>query len=176
MELFYCIKIINQRTGVRGYIDESDGEIKVSVDGITVNIKQFKTYQDAQQFIRDNKIEGKGVTAYIRDSNDLIKDNTKGIVKVENDVFSIVLSAIFMNESERAELEEKMKDPNFKLDKEPTIKYAHFDTAKQEYYFDDPMFGALAFPDEKSAKEFMKTYFSDIKGVSVKRIPAKKTN
>ncbi len=73
MEQFYVIKLIN-RDNERGYLIDTPKGIIISKGGITADITQFPTFQDAQQFIRDRKVERRGVKAYIRDNYDLMKD------------------------------------------------------------------------------------------------------
>lgn len=73
MDKFFCIKLIN-KNGEWGYVIDGPKGIMISKGGITSNIAQFPTYSDASQFIRDKKLENNRVKAYVRDNNDLIKD------------------------------------------------------------------------------------------------------
>lgn len=77
MPNFYCILLINNSTGLRGYVLTDGDKILVSTGGAyDVRTRQFNTYQDAQQFIRDKKLERQGIKAYIRDDSDVMKEAT----------------------------------------------------------------------------------------------------
>lgn len=87
MEKFFCIKLINNN-GERGYIMDSPNGIMISKNGVTSNVKKFETYSDAQQWLRENKVENNRCRAYIRDSNDLMKDEVgSGVSVVDKDVY-----------------------------------------------------------------------------------------
>ncbi len=89
MDTFYVIKVINNNTGVRGYIIDTPKGITVSAGGINGNVTQFKTYQDAQAFIRERKLESGGVKAYIRDNSDIMKEvgELKGLSTLKTDAY-----------------------------------------------------------------------------------------
>lgn len=73
MDKFYVIKLIS-KSGERGYLIDSPKGILVAKELVS-DITQFNTYQEAQKFLRDRKIERGGVKAYIRDNDDMIKDS-----------------------------------------------------------------------------------------------------
>ncbi len=85
---FYCILAINKNTGKRGYVIETPMGIAVSDDFVAA-CKNFATYQEAQEFISSKKIERRGITAYIRDNNDIIKENKDKLIKAPKDVYFI---------------------------------------------------------------------------------------
>ncbi len=89
MDTFYVIKLINNNTGVRGYVIDTPEGIMISTNGIVSDITQFKTYQDAQAFMRERKLERGGIKAYIRDNGDLMKEmgEIKGISTMQTDMF-----------------------------------------------------------------------------------------
>ena len=73
---FYCIKLIS-KDGKRGWlIDRPDG-IQIYTGGVTSDITQFETEQDAYKFIRERKLERKGVKAYVRTNQELLDESTK---------------------------------------------------------------------------------------------------
>lgn len=73
-EKFYYIKLINTRSGERGFVTENNkGEVLLS-DQFNQVTKQFPTYQEAQKYIREHKLERKGMTAHIRDNDDLMRE------------------------------------------------------------------------------------------------------
>lgn len=73
-ENFYYIKLINTRSGERGFVTENNkGEVLLS-DEFNQVTKQFPTYQEAQKYIREHKLERKGMTAHIRDNDDLMRE------------------------------------------------------------------------------------------------------
>lgn len=130
MDVFYVIKVINKDSS-RGYIMETPKGIELTYEGELLGIRQFLTYQDAQQFIRDNKIERHGAKAYIRDNNDLMKDNIKGVSSPKQDIWAIIDS---------------------------DGKYLFFDTKKEEYYFDKREVGQCCWYSEKQCLDFIKAY------------------
>ncbi len=133
MDTFYVIKLINNNTGVRGYVIDTPKGIMISTEGIVSDITQFKTYQDAQAFMREKKLERGGVKAYIRDNGDLMKEmsETKGISPMKTDMFYLENMAM-----------EKL-----------------FYDAKQEgYYFDKRDVGYCVWQTEEQLLEFVKVY------------------
>lgn len=76
---FYCIKLINA-DGTRGWLIDSPDGIKISIGGIHPDITQFDTEKDALNFIRERKLERKGVRAYVRTNQEIIEE----VQKVEN--------------------------------------------------------------------------------------------
>ena len=123
MDKFYVIKIIN-RGGQRGYLVDSPKGIMIA-DGITGEITQFKTSEEAQKFIRDRKIERGGIKAYIRDNDDLMKEEAKSLTTLSVDAFYI--------ENEDGEK-------------------VFFDGKHQGYYFDKSDVGYCLWKTEEDAK------------------------
>lgn len=127
MDKFYCLKLILP-DGRRGYLLDSPKGLAITQGELSANIKQFKTYQDAQQFLRDTKIERGGIKAYIRDNNDLIKDESVngGLQRATSDLFCI------------------------------ENQYGHklfYNAVLQHYYFDTPTVGYCFWYTEKDAQE-----------------------
>lgn len=73
MSEFYVIKLINHN-GERGYLIDSPDGIKIVTGGVHTDITQFETEKAASCFIREKKIERRGVKAYIRSNTDMIND------------------------------------------------------------------------------------------------------
>jgi hypothetical protein len=89
MDKFYVIKVINNRTGERGYVIDSKEGIMIA-DGFHINTTQFETEKEARQFIKDRKLERGGFTAHIRSNQDVMKEEKGGNLKpAEKDVFYI---------------------------------------------------------------------------------------
>lgn len=133
-EVFYYIKLINPKNGQRGFVQE-DGKGEVIIaDQFHQGTKQFPTYQDAQKFIREHKLERKGMTAHIRDNNDLIREaampnsGIKNMKRVEEhqDIYVLVNEA-----GQRC-----------------------FFDSKDGYYFKDGEVGACAFFSMEQVDEF----------------------
>jgi len=133
-EKFYYIKIINTRNGERGFICEKDGQLLVS-DQFTGITKTFPTYQDAQKYMREHKLERGGVTAHIRDNEDLIREASmpnSGMGNVKpvsghQDVYVLI---------------------------NDIGQRCFFDTSKSEYYFKDGEVGCIAFFSMEQVDEF----------------------
>lgn len=96
-DTFYYIKLINTKNGKRGFVGEENGEIVLS-ELFFQKTKMFPTYQEAQKYMRENKLERGGMTAHIRDNNDLIKEaqmpnsGISNIKPASGDVFVVVNS------------------------------------------------------------------------------------
>ncbi len=143
MDTFYCIKLIGSN-GNRGYVMDTPKGINLIVDGLIADITQFKTYQDAQQFIRDRKLERGGTKAYIRDNHDLIKEFNKDLVKMDKDVFYI----------------------------EDVLGYKLcFDSAKDAYFLDKRETGFCVWEAEEQCTQFINAY--ELTDVFVKKIEYK---
>lgn len=130
---FYCIKLINNNTGKRGYLLDSKDGIMISEDVFVAGCKQFKTYQEAQAFMRDNKLESNGVSAHIRDNGDIMKEMAGNGLKPRDKnkkLWSIV------------GIEGAVKDCNL-----------FYDNKGEGYYFDTPQVGYCFWEDEKSADD-----------------------
>lgn len=134
MDKFYYIKIINTRSGKRGYVGEkNDGEIIVSYKFFQAT-KMFPTYQEAQKYIREKKLERSGATCHIRDNEDLMKESQSPFSESDNikaangDVYVIV-----------NELNQR----------------CFFDSEKG-YFFKDGEVGCIAFFSLVEATEFIK--------------------
>ena len=127
MDKFYVIKLIS-KSGERGYLIDSEKGILVA-NQLVCDITQFKTYQDAQTFLRERKIERGGVKAYIRDNEDMMKDNDiKGGTVLEKDVYY---------------LENELGHKCF------------YDSKHKGYYFDSPDVGYCCWETEKQMQDFI---------------------
>lgn len=86
---FYCIKLINSN-GERGWLWDSPDGIKI-IKGLHSDITQFETEKDALAFIRERKLERKGVKAYVRTNQEIIEDSKKvetvGISSIDKPLF-----------------------------------------------------------------------------------------
>ncbi len=110
MDTFYVIKLI-ARGGNRGYIGVFPDGIKICIGGYDSNVKQFSTFEEARAFIKVNRLEKKGVKAYIRSNQDLIDEKESGIRPIR---------------PEEGEM--------YYVENEHGAKI-HFDPAKNEYFF-----------------------------------------
>lgn len=89
--LFYIIEIRNKQNQ-KGFIltdYTKKNPYVISLDKPTGDIMQFTHYSEAQNFLREHKIEKNGVRAYIKDNQDMIKENmgdpiTKEMFFIEN--------------------------------------------------------------------------------------------
>jgi len=129
IENFYYLKVINTRNGERGYVFEKDGKVLIADVFKYDVVKIFKSYYDAQQYMREKKIERGGVTAHIRDMEDLKKE---GLISSTKDALFTVVS-----------------------DKGEKI---FFDSLKQEYYFDNKPVGYCIWKAEKDVENFIKSF------------------
>ena len=130
---FYCIKLINKHTGSRGYVIDSPKGIAVSEKFISDCIR-FPTYQEAQAFMRENKLERKGITAYIRDNQDVMKEGESAglkMVKADQELYAI-----------ENEIGQKL----------------FFDTKEDAYYFSDEEVGFCCWYDIPSTNKFVDAY------------------
>lgn len=128
MNEFFVIKLIKPN-GERGYLVESPNGILISVGAVTSDIKQFSTSNEAEQYIRKNKLERQGVRALIRTNQDIIKD--AGTKVLEHDVFYL--------ENERGE----------KL---------FYDSGQQGYYFDNRDAGYCCWKTRDDLLKFCEAY------------------
>lgn len=131
---FYYIKLINTRNGERGFVTENNkGEVLIS-DQFTQTTKIFQTYQDAQKYMREHKLERGGVTAHIRDNDDLIKEAAmpnSGVTNIKRaDSYKEVY--VLVNE----------------------VGQRCFFDSKDGYYFKDGEVGAVAFFSMEQVNEF----------------------
>lgn len=143
MDKFYVIKLINIRSGERGYLVQTPKGISVCTKGLDSSITQFKTFQDAQQFLRDNKVEGRGVSAYIRDNGDLVKDHPESLFRATEPMYFV----------ERNDGKKVMFDPK-----------------NEQYYFDSPTVGYCVWKTEEDAQIFIDGCEIDPKTVTIKPI------
>jgi hypothetical protein len=131
MDKIYFIKILLP-SGGRGYIIDTSKGIIIATNENIANITSFKSYQDAQQFIRERKIERRGVKAYIRDNQDLIKE---GFAKpVEKEMF-------FLENS--------------------TGEKLFYDSANECYYYDKASFGYCVWDSVEQLERFKKDWNID---------------
>lgn len=131
---FYYIKLINTRNGERGYVGENQkGEVIIS-DQFFQSTKMFPSYQDAQKYMREHKLERKGMTAHIRDNQDLIKEaqlpgsDIKNIKPANGDAYVVVNS----------------------------VGQRCFYDPETGYFFKDGEVGACAWFSEEEVNEFIK--------------------
>lgn len=131
-DIFYYIKLINTRNGKRGFVGEKNGEVVIS-DQFFQATKMFPSYQDAQKYMREKKLERRGMTAHIRDNNDLIKEAqmpNSGISNMKpasGDVFVVVNS----------------------------VGQRCFYDPEEGYYFKDGEVGSCAFFSQKEVDDFI---------------------
>jgi hypothetical protein len=89
MAEFYCIKLIRNSDGVRGWLIDSPRGVEISVGGATTDITMFTTEQDALKFIREHKVERGGIKAYVRTNQEMIQEykdsGDKGMSAVPKD-------------------------------------------------------------------------------------------
>lgn len=138
MAEFYCIKLIRKSDGVRGWLVDRPTGIEIAVGGVTSDITQFKTEQEALKFIKDHKVERGGISAYVRTNqellNEIIGTGQKNVSTVSKD------KPIYHLENQKGE----------KL---------FYDSKKDAYYFTE--MGEFGFPiwdNEKEAREFVIHY------------------
>lgn len=145
MEKFFCIKLIN-KNGERGYVIDAPEGIMIAKGGIVSGIARFETYSDAQKFMREHKLENNQVKAYIRDNNDLIRDEMgSGAAPIESDVFYL--------ENENGEK-------------------AFYDTKQGGYYFKKGEVGFPVWETEKQCRDFIKVMDFPF-AINVKKIEKK---
>jgi hypothetical protein len=78
MDEFYVIKLISHRTGDRGFVSkEAEKGVMIS-DNFSTYTKQFSTKKEAQNYIREKKLERGGYTAHIWSNNELIESGAIG--------------------------------------------------------------------------------------------------
>lgn len=135
MAEFYCIKLI-RNDGTRGWLINSPNGIEIAIGGVTTGITQFETEQDALKFIRDQKIERKGIKAFVRTNQELIQESIdsgiEGISAVPAD------KPIYHLENHKGE----------KL---------FYDSKMDAYYFKEMgNVGSCAFDNEAQARLFVK--------------------
>lgn len=127
MDKFYVIKLI-QPDRKRGYVIDSPKGILISTSGLHPDVTQFPTYSDAYHFIRENKLERKGVKAYIRDNNDLIEEEKSSITPATSNMFYL--------ENDKGEK-------------------AFYDAKHEGYYFQNRDAGYCFWDDEEQLKLFL---------------------
>lgn len=135
MAEFYYIKLIRS-DGTRGWLIDRPTGIEVCVGGVTSDITQFETEQDAYKFIRERKLERGGVKAYVRTNQELLDESIKsGVAGV---------SAVPLDK------------PTYHLENQKGEK-CFYDSAKEVYFF--KQIGSFGFPvwyDEESIRRFAK--------------------
>lgn len=77
MSVQYVIKLITP-TGNRGYVYDSNGEIIVVQNGYDPNITLFSDVQSARTFIKERKLEKKGIKAFVRTTIEMVDDQEFG--------------------------------------------------------------------------------------------------
>ena len=138
-EKFYFLRLINTKNGERGYVCEQRGQILIA-DQFTQTTKQFPTYQDAQKFMREHKLESKRVTVFILDNDDLIKEAANPLNGIKNMKRADSYKEIYVLVN-------------------PVGQRCFFDTEKGEYYFKDGEVGAVAF----FSMEEVDTFFTKVR-------------
>lgn len=145
MEKFFCIKVIN-KNGERGYVIDGPDGILISTGWVVSDIAKFPTYYDAQQFMREKKLENNQVKAYIRDNEDLMRDEKgSGVSPMEKDMFYL--------ENEKGER-------------------AFYHTKEDGYYFQKGVVGSCVWESEKQCQEFIKGMEFPFK-INIKKIEKK---
>lgn len=130
---FYFIKLIN-KDGARGWLYDSPDGIKIITGGVHSDITQFETEKDALDFIREKKLERKGIKAYVRTNQELIDE----IKIIETKGASV------------------MDKPMFHLENQDGKK-CYYDSKIEGYFFKE--MGDFGFPiwdDEQKLTEFVK--------------------
>jgi hypothetical protein len=149
---FYCIRLIRE-DGTRGWLIDSPEGIKLAVGGVHSDITQFATEQDALKFIRDRKLERKGIKAYVRTNQELLET----ITKIGERGASVVTKPIYHLENEKGE----------KL---------FYDSKMDAYYFKEMGdIGCGVWETEELARLFVKEYkFQESMIFLVKRFKAER--
>lgn len=90
MEPFYCVKMVLP-DGSRGYVVNNLYGLNVAIEGSLFGMLLFKTYTETQAFLRETVDESLGAKTYIRDNEDLAKDETvkEGIVSLERNMYCL---------------------------------------------------------------------------------------
>ena len=127
---FYCILLINKHNGQRGYVVDSPKGIEMASKFVG-DCKTFPTYADAQDFMREKKLERGGITAYIRDNKDIMKEGEHGNVHSMKSVFLIG---------------------------DGKENYLHFNTNPPQYYFRNGQVGAAAWCDLESTNKAIQNH------------------
>ena len=91
MDEFFVIQVITPHGGTRGFLVDTPDGIKVSVGGITGDVTQFSTYEEATKYIRSRKIERHGIRAYAKSSTAIMQEKTNGLITIppEKDMFFV---------------------------------------------------------------------------------------
>lgn len=129
---FYFIKLINSN-GERGWLWNSPEGIKI-IKGLHSDITQFESEKDALNFIREKKLERKGVKAYVRTNQDIMEE----IQKIESKGASMVDKPLFHLENQNG-------------------KKCFYDSKIEGYFF--KQMGDFGFPiwyDEESITKFVR--------------------
>ncbi len=142
---FYCIKLINIKMNTRGYVMETKAGISIALP-FHANCKKFDTYQAAQEFIREHKLENGYAKAYIRDLQDL---KNEGFVT-------------------------EVKDKELWTIKLINGQKIFFDPKKEEYFFADIESGYCCWLSEQQCKDFAVAYDLIKEGVVYERIITEK--
>ncbi len=88
MDNFYVIKLINTRSGTRGFVLETEEGISLS-DVFIPNNKQFTSKEEANKYVREHKLERKGCIANIWSNDELISDGGVG-KPIDKPLFTLV--------------------------------------------------------------------------------------
>jgi hypothetical protein len=131
-DVFYVIKVINNNTGVRGYVIDKPKGIMLVTGGVVSDLTQFKEPGDAQMFIRQRKIERSGIRAYVRSNQDLMKEAK------ENNMPGI----------------SALQQTSFFLENDKGEKLC-FDAGKDAYHFDKVDVGYCLWKTEDALKLFI---------------------
>ena len=139
MQKFYVIYLVFS-SGEKGFLIDGKEGILVS-HSLDANIKQFISTYEAKKFIVDNQLERKGTKAYVRSNEDLVDENTKGVIAFNESFFYI-----------ESEVGEKL----------------YFDTKQDRYYFGFGDVGFCCWKNESDAKLFVNTH--GLENVKIKTI------
>ena len=134
MEKFFVIKVINNRTGERGYVMDTPKGIMIAME-FHINTTQFETEKEARQFIKEKKLERGGMTAHIRRNQDImVEEKGSNLKPLDKNLFYI-----------ENELGEKL----------------FYDAKEEGYYFKRGDAGYPCWYSEEDTKKFIEAYKLD---------------
>ncbi len=88
MDKFYVIKLINNRSGIRGFVSVIDNQIVVT-EQMTGKAIQFSSFKEAKDYIRTNKLERNGISCLVYSSEELIDTKQDGLKPLKEEVFYV---------------------------------------------------------------------------------------
>lgn len=78
MDEFYVIKLINHRSGDRGFVSSNTDKGVMISDNFGTHTKQFASKKEAQNYIREKKLERGGYTAHLWSNTELMGEGNVG--------------------------------------------------------------------------------------------------